>query len=324
MSESEKAEFLNDNAELFKGQDGEQLLRAFESGDYNKIQTELQENQALDDQRQARLEEIRQQIKIEEAYKGEERNEAWIKQLKEYEKYLMSETEMFEASLELRLEQEEKQLEIYRSYLEQQQEALQDSLDKRKEAYESYFDAINEQQSDEDYQEKVDQLTSNLAKLSSSTDMASKKQAKELEQQLEDLEKERQQELRERAQEAVIEAIDAEVEEINAKFDKLLDNEQLLLEAMKENMKDPSFINQVLASNRENGMTDLQLEQLAKDFSDAFSSVIDTTNLDESLEQIINNATINVGDQTVNLDTEDGNAMWETILATLIKYGYGR
>ena len=55
---------------------GEQLLRAFESGDYNKIQAELQENQALDDQRQARLEEIRQQIKIEEAYKGEERNEA--------------------------------------------------------------------------------------------------------------------------------------------------------------------------------------------------------------------------------------------------------
>jgi chromosome segregation ATPase len=236
----------------------------------------------------------------------------------------MSETEMFEASLELRLEQEEKQLEIYRSYLEQQQEALQDSLDKRKEAYESYFDAINEQQSDEDYQEKVDQLTANLTKLSASTDMASKKQAKELEQQLEDLEKERQQELRERAQEAVIEAIDTEVEEINAKFDKLLDNEQLLLEAMKENMKDPSFANQILASNRESGMTDLQLEQLAKDFSDAFSSVIDTTNLDESLEQIINNATINVGDQTVNLDTEDGNAMWETILATLIKYGYGR
>ena len=236
----------------------------------------------------------------------------------------MSETEMFEASLELRLEQEEKQLEIYRSYLEQQQEALQDSLNKRKEAYESYFDAINEQQNDEDYQEKVDQLTANLTKLSSSTDMTSKKQAKELEQQLEDLEKERQQELRERAQEAIIEAIDAEVEEINAKFDKLLDNEQLLLEAMKENMKDPSFINQVLASNRENGMTDLQLEQLAKDFSDAFSSIIDTTNLDESLEQIINNATINVGDQTFNLDTEDGNAMWETILATLIKYGYGR
>jgi hypothetical protein len=76
LSESEKAEFLNDNAELFKGQDGAQLLHAFESGDYNKIQAELQENQALDDQRQARLEEIRQQIKIEEAYKGEERNEA--------------------------------------------------------------------------------------------------------------------------------------------------------------------------------------------------------------------------------------------------------
>ena len=216
---------------------------------------------------------------------------------------------MFEASLELRLEQEEKQLEIYREFLEKQQEELQDSLDKRKEAYEDYFDAINEQQSDEDYQETFDRLTENISKLSTTTDMASKKQTKELEQQLEELEKERQKELRERAQEAVIEAIDNEVSEINEKFDELLNNEELLLQAMQANMKDPNFTTQLLTSAREDGKTSLQLEQFAKDIEGAFSSSIDTTNLSETLEQVINNATINVGDQTFDLNTEDGNSM---------------
>jgi hypothetical protein len=42
------------------------------------------------------------------------------------------------------------------------------------------------------------------------------------------------------------------------------------------------------------------------------------------MEQITNNATINIGNQTFDLNTDDGNAMWETILAMLVKYGYGR
>ena len=286
-----------------------ELLKAFESGDYNRIQQALQENDALETQRQQELEDVRQQIKIEESYKGAARNEAYIKQLREYEKYLTQGDKMYEASLELRIEQEEKQLEIYREYLEKQQEELQESLDKRKEAYEDYFDAINEQTSDEEYQEKFDRLAENITKLSTSTDQASQKQAKELEKELEALEKERQKELRERAQEAVIEAIDNEVEEINDKFDKLLANEQLLLEAMQANMVDPNFATQILASARESGKTDLQLEQLAKDFASAFDSSIDTTNISEVWEQITNNATINVGGQTFDLNTEDGNAM---------------
>jgi hypothetical protein len=42
------------------------------------------------------------------------------------------------------------------------------------------------------------------------------------------------------------------------------------------------------------------------------------------MEQIQNNATINIGDQTFDLNSEGGNAVWETILAMLVKYGYGR
>jgi hypothetical protein len=42
------------------------------------------------------------------------------------------------------------------------------------------------------------------------------------------------------------------------------------------------------------------------------------------MEQIQNNATINIGDQTFDLNSEDGNEMWQTIAAMLVKYGYGR
>jgi arginyl-tRNA synthetase len=163
---------------------------------------------------------------------------------------------------------------------------------------------------DLDYEEQSDQLITNLSKLATSTDFASERQIMELEQQLEDLEKERQETLRTRAQEAVIEAIDSEVEEINNKFDKLLNNSELLLEAMQGSMQDSSFLTQILASARESGMTALELESFAEEVKDAFSSEnIGTDNIKEVLEQVINNATINVGNRTFDLDTEDGNEM---------------
>jgi hypothetical protein len=108
----------------------------------------------------------------------------------------------------------------------------------------------------------------------------------------------------------VISAIDNEVEEINDKFDKLLDNEQLLLEAMKGAAKDPTFLTQLMASAREDGMTELQLEQYSEELKAAFGSMdVGTENLQEIMEQITNNATINIGNQTFDLNTDDGNAM---------------
>ena len=85
MSESDKAEFIQDNAELFS--DGN-LLQAFESGNYEDIENALSKNEAFQKQLEQRRKEIAQELLIEEARTGEARNEAYIAQLKEYQKYL--------------------------------------------------------------------------------------------------------------------------------------------------------------------------------------------------------------------------------------------
>ena len=326
MSDQEKTEFMSENANLFKGKSGEKLLDALNRNDWRVMESLLRDAEGMQDDIQEELKWIETELSIEEAKIGEARNEAYIQQLKAWKDELQDQTNFFRADLEFLIEQEQKQLDIYREFLEKQQEQLEESLDKRREAYEKYFEAVNQQIEDEDYQEQSDKLVENLSKLSSSSDFASQKQARELQQQLEELEKERQQELRERAQEAMIASIDNEVEEINDKFDKLLDNEELLLQAMKGSAQDPTFITQLMASARESGMTNLQLEEYAQELQTAFGSMknVNTDNIKEIMEQITNNATINVGDQTFDLNTEDGNAMWETILAMLIKYGYGR
>jgi oligoendopeptidase F len=211
--------------------------------------------------------------------------------------------------LEILIDQEQKQLDIYKDFLQKQQEQLEESLNKRKEAYEKYFEAINAQESDEDYQEKSNDLIAKISQLSSSTDASSKKQAAELTQQLEELETERQKELRERAQEAVLNNLDNEVKNISDKFDELLNNEKMLLQALGAEVKNPTFLTQLLASAREDGMTDLQLEQFAGELQSAFGSSIDVSNIKEMVEQVVNNATINVGNQSFDLNTEDGNVV---------------
>ena len=143
MSESDKAEFIQDNAKLFSNG---KLLEAFESGNYADIETALSQNDALKKQINKRKQEIAQELLIEESRTDDKRNEAYISQLKEYKKYLNDVENLFKASLEIRLEQEKTQLDEYRSYLEDQQEELEKSLNKRKEAYEKYFDTINKEE----------------------------------------------------------------------------------------------------------------------------------------------------------------------------------
>jgi hypothetical protein len=147
--------------------------------------------------------------------------------------------------------------------------------------------------------------------LASSTDAAANKQRIELEQQLEDLEKERQQTLRERAQDVVLENLDKEVESISKKFDELLNNEQLMLEAMQGDIaKDEGgFLKQLLASAREGGMTDLQLEDFSKQLTSAFGNIMDVSNINEYMETIQNNATISIDNQSFALNQEDGEAV---------------
>lgn len=323
MTASEQSEFMSENAHLFEGKNGEELLAALESGDFKEMERLLKESDAMQKQIEDTLKWIDTELSVEEAKIGDARNEAYINQLKKWRSQVEDQTNFFRADLEFLIEQEQAQLDIYKDFLEKQQEQLEEALDKRKQAYEDYFEAINQQQEDEDYKEQSDKLVANLSKLSTSTDMASQKQAKELEQQLEELEKERQQTLRERAQEAVINSIDQEVEDINEKFDRLLDNSQLLLEAMRgEVNSNPQFWTELMASAREDGMTNLQLEEFGNEILSAFGSDMMNVDMKEIQETITNNATINIGDRTYDLNSDDGDAFWNLLQTIMSKNGY--
>jgi hypothetical protein len=47
MTDAEQAEFISDNAHLFEGQDGKQLLAALESGNLNEMERLLKKSDAM-------------------------------------------------------------------------------------------------------------------------------------------------------------------------------------------------------------------------------------------------------------------------------------
>ena len=324
LSESEKSEFISNNLELFSGDTGADLLAAFETGNYAQIEEALRNNKTLQEKLKQQRDEVAQELKIEEAKQGDARNEAYIKQLKEYQKYLDNVEDLFKASLEVRLEQEQAQLDEYRSYLEDQREALEESLEKRKEAYEKYFSEIDQQQEDVDYQEQSDLLISNLTKLGASQDANSQKQAKEIEQQLKELEEERLQQLRERAREALLENMDDEISQINDKFDELLENNRELLKAMTADLENPlQFVSDLIANKVESGASSLEIESYIKSLEGTFGSVLgeqidwDSISVREENNQMI----LNVNGQEIKLDAANEQNLYQIIMQALTEIG---
>ena len=320
MSESDRAEFIQDNAAMFSD---ENMLSAFESGNYEKIEEALKNNQALQQQLEERRREIKQELLIEEARVGEDRNEAYIAQLKEYQNYLNDVDNLFKASLQIRLDQEKAQLEQYKEFLEDQRKAEEESLEKRKEIYQKYFDEINKTEEAEDYEEKAEMLIKNLSKLGSSDSAESKKQTKELEQQLNELEKERQKELRERAQEAVVESIDDQLEQISDKFDKLLENNQALLAAMRGDLNNPvEYIGGLIENKIEKGATANELQSFLGTLQSTYGSSFKNGDLENIKVREENNQLIlNVNGKEVVLDTQNEQNLYAAIMKALTEIG---
>ena len=329
MSESDKSQFIQDNAELFgdnpatEGNEGKMLLEAFESGDYNRIENALRNNEALNKQLEQRRKEIEQELLIENARTGKDRNEAYIAQLEEYQEYLSDVNNLFKASLEIRLEQEKKHLDEYRSLIEERQKAEEDSLNKRKEAYEKYFESINEEQEDADYEEQADMLINNLSKLGSSTNASAVKQSKELEKQLEELEKERLKELRERAQEAVLENMDDQLEQINEKFDKLLENNRALLAAMQGELENPAeFFTELIQNQVEGGLTATELQSYIGDLQSTYGNVLNGSDLEDlQIREENNQLYLTVNGQDIVLDTNNEQNLYNAIIKALREVG---
>lgn len=262
MSQTDRTQFISDNADLFSGADGNALLQAFETGNYQLIETALKNNEALNKKMQEQREQLEQELKVELAREGDDRNEAYIKYLQDELKFFNDESKIYQANLDLRLEQETKALDQYKDLLQKEHDALTESLEKRKDAYSKYFEEVNQAAEDEDYEEQAETLINNMAKLASSSDATSVKQTKELEKELENLEKERLQELRERAQEQIIQNMEDELSQINDKFDKLLENSRELLAQFKDiAVNDPyQLLAQEIAQANAGGMTATGME----------------------------------------------------------------
>lgn len=314
-------EFISENADIFSGKGGEELLKAFESSNYDAIETMLKTQ--LEEKRKKQLEEIERALAFEEARSEETQNKAYIRELKKQKAQLEEINNLYKASLKLRLDQQDQQLEEYKSYLEKERDALTESLEKRKEAYEKYFDEISNIQEDEDFDEKVNVLTSNIAKLSASGNLNDQKQMKELEAELRELEKERIQELRERAKEAVLENMDTEIEEINEKFDDLLENSRAILAEMQKNLENPAaYISNLIANKVSDGASGLQLEEYLQTLQTTYGSHFENGDLtDIGVRQENNQLILNVNGQEVILDTGNEQNLYAAIMKALTEIG---
>ncbi len=321
LSETDKTTFLSDNAELFAGDAA--LYKAFESGDYQKIEEALRNNKTLQEQRKQILQELNTELEYNLALQGDQRNEQTIAYLQEQIKYYEDLDNIFKADLKIRLEQQNKQLESYKEYLQKEQEALKESLDKRKEAYQDYFDKINESEEDQDYDEETSKLITNLARLGSSTNADARTQAAELEKSLKDMAQERVDTLRQRAQEQILSNIDDQINNISDTLDDLLDNSQLLLQMMTKDMTNPEQFIADLIRTQGSGMTMLQLQDLIGDLSSTFGSSIGGF---DDLSQALSynkegDIILNVAGETYNLTQDQGTNIRAAIMEILTQMG---
>lgn len=328
MKITDRMSFIQENADLFAGAEGEAMLKAFETGDYNLIQQALKSNNYLKEQREKLIQKAETDLALELAKNAEDQNKSYISVLREYIKELNDVESFYQADLETRLNKENEQLEEFKKMLEAQQKAVEDSLNKRKEAYEKYYEAINEREEDTDYEKESTQLQTNLAKLATSSDASAASMRKELEQSLQDLEEERLKTLRERAQEAVLNSMDDELSAISAKFDDVLNNQQALLAMFNKQLEDPStFLSNLITSQAADGkMTQLQLDSWLNTFKTTYSGVIDSNILDALTARTDSNGnlTINIGgDEVVNVSQSDAKALADALKAAIIQYGGG-
>lgn len=326
MSQTDRSQFISDNYDIFSGADGDKLLKAFESGNYEMIEMALRTNETLAKNRQELLDQVEQELKVELSREGDAYNAAYIQQLKEYKKSLENTEKIYQASLEVRLEQQQKAIDQYKDMLQQEQDALTDSLDRRKDAYEKYLDAVNEEKEDEDYEEQAELYQTNLNKLASSTDASSVKQMNDLQNKLEDLEKERLDTLRERAQEALTANIDDQVSDINTKFDKLLNDQQALLTALQG---DASSSNASLLANlisnqvSSEGLTAVGLESFLQTLQSSLGNYMTGINWDDfsTTTNENNNVVLNIAGKEIVLNSDDQQAMYDAIKRALEQLG---
>lgn len=322
MNRTEQSTFIAEHAAEFSGEQGAALLEAFETQDYDRIEEALKNNEAIRNNLDRQIQQVRQELSVEEAKLGAARDEGKIKVLREILAQLEADT-FYQVDLETIVEQQSARINAYKELLQKEEELLTKSLEERKDAYQSYFDSINQQAEDENYEEKAGLLTANLAKLSGSTSMTAKAQTEELQNSLAELEKERLDTLRQRAQEAVIQSIDDTITEISDSFAELLDNNREILNLLKGTSGE-SLVADLLSQDSFATKTAAEAQQYLNEIQSTFGSQvsgIDWSNV--SVSEVGGQLTLNIGDQVIQLSGQEaqGRNIKEAILTALTQNG---
>lgn len=138
-----------------------------------------------------------------------------------------------EESMEKHIDIQQRALDVYKEKLEEEKNALKESLDKRRDLYDKYFDALENKEDDESFEEKQARLRQAISALATASDSTSLNLRKQYQEELAELEKEQLQTERDRRREATQETLDNIEEQMEQYYDERLANEQALWTELK-------------------------------------------------------------------------------------------
>ena len=234
-----------------------------------------------------------------------------------YKQYLLTleaslkrEDTLYAVSFQKRLEREQAAVDKYKEYLQQQADDLKDSLNERKNAYQKYFDAINQEYEDQNYEEQQQLLIENLGKIGAGTDATAMAKIASLESTLKENEKERRETLRQRAQETLLSSLDDQVSRIEESLEKQLEKEQELLKTITSESFGKNIFNGMLAAIANNGkLQGSQYNSIVELITTLNPTGTDLSKLEEYID--MENGIISIGSFVLN--KEDDPQAYETL-----------
>lgn len=223
---------------------------------------------------------------------------------------LKEEDKIYAVSFQKRLEREQAAVNKYKEYLQQQTDDLKNALNDRKNAYQKYFDAINQEYEDQDYEEQQQLLIENLGKIGAGTDATSMAKIASLESTLKENEKEHRETLRQRAQDALLNSLDDQVSNIEKRLEEQLSNENILLETIKSESFGKKIFNGMLAAITEGGkLAGSQYNSITELITTMVSAGADLSKLDEYIK--VGNDIISIGSFVLN--KQDNPEAYDTL-----------
>lgn len=147
-----------------------------------------------------------------------------------YETSLEDKEALEEEYTNKKIEAQNKAVEIMKAKLEQEYEDTKTSLEKRRDLYTKYFDSLDAEEDEADYEADRQTLLNKIASLSTATDSESLAKLKEAQEALAELDDEQLQSERDMRREAVEESFDTQEQQLEDAYNSAMENVQGLWE----------------------------------------------------------------------------------------------